>query len=543
MLTFTFRCRAYCATSLIVVIVLFIAASSLSAQQWNNPLGGEFHAPLNWNGGAPGPAADALFDLPNTYSVNFGASAESRSLTVKSGNVSLTGVAITYEIGALHNQSHGVKVGVDNGDTATLRLEKPYMTILNHGHAVIGDASGATGEVSLQGWEAIWVNQGHFAIGESGIGTVAVTQGASVMVAGGTGVGNNAGSLGQLLVDGPQSSWYANGAVSAGYYDGGQGSILVSGGALFTARHVTTIAQFEGSQGDVIITGSGSTWTSGHYIEVGAGGRGSLTVSGGGTLVNQYAASIGISGEGDVLVTGKDSRWINNGDLRVGWGKSSLNIADSGTVFNRSAYIAGDDAHVLVSGAGSIWNASGSIYIGEHDYHGLVSVADGGKVISNHILIGQYGTLAGTGTIEAPISNFGGVISPGNSAGLLHVAGDIQQFAGVMAIQIGGLAAGTEYDLLDVSGDVYLGGNLKVDLFDGFVPSPGDTFQFLTAKNISGSFGSLHLPTVPGGHWVYEQTPKTLSLTFVVPEPSTAVLVLPGILVVAFCRLRRRRVG
>jgi hypothetical protein len=43
-----------------------------------------------------------------------------------------------------------------------------------------------------------------------------------------------------------------------------------------------------------------------------------------------------------------------------------------------------------------------------------------------------------------------------------------------------------------------LGGALTVSLVDGFIPSPGQSFTFLTAVNVIGGFSTVSLPSMPG---------------------------------------------
>ena len=74
-------------------------------------------------------------------------------------------------------------------------------------------------------------------------------------------------------------------------------------------------------------------------------------------------------------------------------------------------------------------------------------------------------------------------IFPSQSSGELNVGGDYTQTdAGRLQIEISGPAQGTGYDLLSVGGTATLGGTLEV-IVDGYSPSLGEEFVFLTADN------------------------------------------------------------
>ena len=86
------------------------------------------------------------------------------------------------------------------------------------------------------------------------------------------------------------------------------------------------------------------------------------------------------------------------------------------------------------------------------------------------------------------VESRGGTVSPGNGIGTLSIEG---RFANAedstVAIELGGLAAGTQYDQLLIDGPAALDGTLNVSLL-GFTPFAGDTFTILTADSVSGQF-------------------------------------------------------
>src|ERR1019366_75252 len=78
-------------------------------------------------------------------------------------------------------------------------------------------------------------------------------------------------------------------------------------------------------------------------------------------------------------------------------------------------------------------------------------------------------------------------INPGLPLGELDISGNFQQTAsGTLNIELGGYSAGTNFDLVTVTGGgaggvATLGGALNVTLTNGFSPTNGAAFTFLTA--------------------------------------------------------------
>jgi autotransporter-associated beta strand protein len=96
--------------------------------------------------------------------------------------------------------------------------------------------------------------------------------------------------------------------------------------------------------------------------------------------------------------------------------------------------------------------------------------------------------------------NNGGTFAPGASPAVSTVSGSFVQTAGTLQIEIGGTTPGSQFDMLLVGGVAGIGGALDVDLLSGFMPTAGQTFQFLKASNgVAGMFGSTSLPSLAGG--------------------------------------------
>jgi hypothetical protein len=128
---------------------------------------------------------------------------------------------------------------------------------------------------------------------------------------------------------------------------------------------------------------------------------------------------------------------------------------------------------------------------------------DGAMSMDNAVVNGSpvvnFGAIAGTGAINADVTNHG-TISPGLSPGILRInAGYQQEVDGALDIELAGSGFG-EVDLLRVIDDASLDGALAVTLLNGFEPLLGNTFTILSTEvgNITGSFATEIMPYFKG---------------------------------------------
>ncbi len=95
--------------------------------------------------------------------------------------------------------------------------------------------------------------------------------------------------------------------------------------------------------------------------------------------------------------------------------------------------------------------------------------------------------LGGTGTVTGLLTN-NGTVSPGTSPGTINVTGNYTQSStGLLIIEI---ASASSFDKLLITGTASLAGTLQVDTLGGYNPI-GQSFTFLTASTVSGTFGTL----------------------------------------------------
>jgi len=145
--------------------------------------------------------------------------------------------------------------------------------------------------------------------------------------------------------------------------------------------------------------------------------------------------------------------------------------------------------------AGTLQTTSGTLSANTVNVSGTFNDSGGTVSVGTlNVLLG--GTLSGSGTIVGNVNNSAGTVSPGASPGTLTISGNyVQGPSGVIAMDIGGLAAGTEYDQLLVSGTATLDGTLNTTLINSFAPPAGSSFTFIQAAGgVSGTFATINQP-------------------------------------------------
>ena len=163
--------------------------------------------------------------------------------------------------------------------------------------------------------------------------------------------------------------------------------------------------------------------------------------------------------------------------------------------------LAADDLTVeaVISGSGGVplrKKGSGrALFTAANDIAEFV-VADGQSFFTGASTTSVFmdgGTLGGTGSV-AEIFRGAGTVAPGLSPGIFTVDGNVTWSADTtFAIELNGLASGTQYDRLNAGGDVDLGGaSLTATL--GFTPPIGSSFNILRNSGnnpVTGTFAGL----------------------------------------------------
>jgi T5SS/PEP-CTERM-associated repeat protein len=289
----------------------------------------------------------------------------------------------------------------------------------------VGYEANVTGTAAITGVGSTW-KAGSLTIARLGSGELTISDGAQVSNSQGK-IGLNEGSEGHVLVTGVGSTWTQTSTFRVGQSGDGH-LVIAAGGQVF--NQIGIIASNDRSTSSVEVTGNGSKWTSSSPLTVGSGGSGSLTVSDGGEVYS-YDGTVGAASGASGIVTVSDhgSTWTNTGVLTVGLSTTGvLSVADGATISSSSGLIGGSPSvlsvgNVTISGSGSTWTISNSLYVGEEG-KGTLTIGQGGHVdvgketfvgyaygadgqlgftggkISTRTLLAGASDLTGTGTVD-----------------------------------------------------------------------------------------------------------------------------------------------
>lgn len=492
----------------------------------------------------------------NVSSSNLGiASSGTGVLNIKGGNVTLTDAMVgigaqagsngtaTITSGALTSE-RGIIVG--GSGTGTLNVNGGTVVANISGGLEIGTGEGGEGTVNVTAGElkTRYLTVGrNWAVGSAELnisgGIVTTDTNATIGEAspGGTGVANVSGG-----------SWDISGNLVLGYQ--GTGTLDMDGGAV-SASNI-----YVGQWGTgVLDISAGSINVSGQIIVAKeAGSHGTLNYHGG-TLT---AAAITV-GAGSATVN-----FNQTGSVSFGYafdGDLDLNVTESGTttLTGTNTYTGKTTINtgtlVLESGA-SIAN-SREVNLGGADSRGTLDVSAKSAFA---ILSGQ--TVSGYGTInlgEGKTLSIYGVLTPGNSAGVTTVIGDValaSTSATLMELAGSGGVAGADFDQLDVSGMLAYGGDLSIQGFGGYLITQSGSYDLFEFAWQMGDFDSVTVGTTAltltvGGWGVWTGSDGLASYTFsqengvldvvAVPEPGAMALGGLGGLALLLLRGRMKR--
>ena len=273
----------------------------------------------------------------------------------------------------------------------------------------IGSLPGSTGGVTVDGLGSVWnqINNSFLTIGSEGVGTLDITNHGQVNSSIGSSIGSLSTATGTVNVD--DAAWTVSGNLFVG--ESGAGSLAILGGGQVTLdefdRH-SYIGWEIDSTGEVTVDGMGSTWT--HTSEVGMqdvyvgySGEGTLTITNGGQVSNRFGfVGYNPTAVGVVTVDGPGSTWNNTDNLFIGdQGDGTLHISNGATVSNYIAFVGNTGSGtVTVDGSGSTWeNVNREVVVGNFGA-GSVAITNGGRVHSSDGLVGAEDGSLGTVTVD-----------------------------------------------------------------------------------------------------------------------------------------------
>tara|TARA_R110002072_G_scaffold243821_2_gene403150 strand:- start:147970 stop:171135 length:23166 start_codon:yes stop_codon:yes gene_type:complete len=293
--------------------------------------------------------------------------------------------------------------------SGTLSVESDGdLTILPRtANTTIGLGNGATGTLNLDATELGFLQDGFnsITIGDAVAGTGAVDVNASTFLDDIIIVGGSISVTGLNAGTNDVALIARTGAIT----DGGDVGLDISGGAI-------TLQTLDATTGDIGATGDSI----------------SLAAT---SLVTDSSSS-----DGDQFLTEANSLSVTSVDAGAG----TLEISDGEFDLGNGTSV-GDNTVIVVATGGTL------DVNGQTETLGQVTVSGG--------------SLVGTGSIAGPVSQTSGNTAPGNSPGIL-ATGDLNLSGGTLDIEIQNpyTTAGTDYDQIDVTGTVTLGGTATLNL-------------------------------------------------------------------------------
>ena len=528
-----------------------------------------------------------------TGTLNVSGGYVSNSVGILGNNTSGVGTA-TVSSGTWANSGN---LTVGNRGTGTLNVTGGYVS---NATGAVGSDVGGVGTATVS--SGTWANSGGLTVGGSGSGTLNVTGGlVSVsgtlstgtggtinLNAGGTlqiGVGGTTGGLGvaTTLVNNGTLVFNRSDAITidaAGI--SGTGTVQNDGTGTTTLTGQTSFTNGLGATAGRLIVGSGSsvngfsttgnlTAASGATLELKS--RGLAYVNGLSTLTSGTilaANGISLGGGANVVGTGVVSGRVaaavgsrveaSGGRLTLGDAASYSGIYSSGELYTNANEVELLDRNLAVLGSltqlgdgsagGTLRAANGMLLeqgknlVGRGTVYGdFVNQGDvygDGSAAGQVIVFAAGSTVSGIGSFENVV--FDGTYSPGNSPAITDLTNGQFSSASSLLIELGGMQPGTQYDRVVDSGVLtLLGGTLNVALYNGFMPSLGDSFEILQYGQLSGDFGTVIYPTLSDGFSWARTTSATAMTITVVPEPSTYAMALAGLACGGWQMWRRRR--
>lgn len=370
-----------------------------------------------------------------------------------------------------------------------------------------------------------------------------------------------------------------SGSTSIGHVNNGE--IQLKSGA--TLRSQTGLVGVLGD-GKISVDGAGTRWLLSNELLLGSSGDAIVEITNGG-LVTSGSAVVGDTAlmifnapnrGAAVTIDGVNSEWQVTGDLSIGGDANGTSAPSSLTVRNNARIDVGgsitnsvpgtlnvsggtllatsvvntgqfnlDGSHgastvnaIVVNQGGSV-NLSNNAEVTFHQDFSIDSTASlnietGSKALFEAVFASANPSITGGGQIS-----LGGSFSPGSSPIRMLIEPDLELLSShELTMEIGGISRGSEYDVIDVFGNLTLGGTLIVELkdFGGglFIPQAGDEFALFGAGVIAGSFDEFVFGELdPGLRWMFSVQADvvggvdvaTLSVA-AVPLPASAMLLL-----------------
>jgi hypothetical protein len=221
--------------------MLVASCAPALAKTWVGSDGDSYSTAANWNpSGTPGTVDSLLFvngTVGSNYDINFDVDATVTQLTVATNPLVFGGN--THSLSLTSSLTSAFVLG-RNGTAGTANAAlTSSLAQLNTTYAMIGADTGSNGTLNIAGGAFNVGGTAAFSdliIGDSGTGTINVTDGGDVTVAGDANLATFGASIGNLSIVGSGSTWTSTGSIS--FLKGG-GTITVAAGGTLSARSLS----------------------------------------------------------------------------------------------------------------------------------------------------------------------------------------------------------------------------------------------------------------------------------------------------------------
>ncbi len=370
---------------------------------------------------------------------------------------------------------------------------------------------------------------GDLHLGDLGFGFATLSNESTLDMDGTVYVGGNGGH-GELTFNASGDVDGLPGVILAGGSSGTNGFLNLYNGSDVAVRQVMV---GEYGNGYAYVSGSLLTIEDSDTSELRIGNyensTGTVEIYNGGELryenLTDYRATIGRSGVGKMRVSGTGSKASFSCAVRMGNGSTSTGselTVENGAEFYGTTLQVRNGALGTATGEGTLVSLSGKLNLNHASGSNQFTVDAGAilKVDNLHLSsINTFEMLNGATlyamSVIGDLTNTSGIFSPGASPAAVTVEGDYQQLSsGELLLELGGTTAGTEYDVLTITGSATLAGALTVELIDDFTPSGGDVFTVLNYASLVDNGVSLSLPDLDAGlEWAIDWGATSLTLT------------------------------
>ena len=501
---------------------LLCLALSAQTKTWTGPSGGNFNNAANWNpSGIPGPSHDViiptgsniLIDGANiksfalqgnatalmsntiyftaassiaagaTIDCNFGYFDGSGTLT-NNGTLNDNGISISNAVTIINNAAYNITTGgihyigqgsplINNTATGTINIT-----------ALSGSLQGSSGQGTIINAGTIKKTQSTELYGINipllnNNGTITVESGMlqiqNQLTEFNDGVYNvSAGSTLQW-----NSTFTCSGTLS-GQLDGN----FEWTGTMQVLPGTETTLDFNGP--------AGVKWLSGNFT-----GDGTLNNLG---ILNLESTAIKTIGGQSIFNNAGDFNINSTGELYIGYGTPTFTNTATGNIninFDGAIQGASGNGNLINTGIIKKEGSTGNFSIASN-----ITNTSPGKIMAETGLLQLYGSLTGNGiltgngAVHLGSNIFGSTLSPGGHPGTLTHIGDYNSSPNaILACEIYGSTAGTQYDVLEIQGNANLEGDILLHL--RYPANLNDEFEILTANSIS----SCNLPLTVTAHY------------------------------------------